>query len=301
MPAPPSATPLQAMLVSLSFGLCRQTRQNKSEAHKVEEDNSAARGTVRVSTFYFQRELQGGKIQDALSDLKKYFGEWRSAHNRLTRNWDGQNTRLLPAPLIQRYLDMKSHYEEGAPAILQAFLADYPDWYNTASERMGDLFDADDFPSFDQVRSDISWNTAILPLPAAEQWKRISLISPDIAATMEESTNQRIHQAVEDARKQTWQDLTKPIQNIVDVLSKDKPRIFDSLLGNLGEILELVPAFNLSNDPHLAQFTSEAKATLAGIKPDDLRNDPDLRKVTCQAAQVLLTRFGQASARKFAA
>lgn len=63
------------------------------------------------------------------------------------------------------------------------------------------VYDADDFPTFYEVRTAISWQTAILPLPAAEQWKRISVISPDLAATMEATTNERIQQAVLEARK----------------------------------------------------------------------------------------------------
>ena len=45
----------QALLVSLSFGLCRQSRQRKREAEEVEERAPAQRGVVKLSSYYFQQ------------------------------------------------------------------------------------------------------------------------------------------------------------------------------------------------------------------------------------------------------
>lgn len=292
-------TGTQALLASLSFSLPRQSRQLPREAHKVEENNNAQHGVVRVSSFYFQ-QMSGKETIDALSDLKRCMGEWRKEHMRLTRPWDQGNTRLLPAVLIPQYLDVKSKFEELMPGKVEEFLAVYVDWEVTAPYRMGSLYRADDFPSRDQCREDIAWNTAMIPLPTGEQWQRISLISADLAADMERSTNEQIARAVEEARKQTWTDVLAPIQHIVDTLSKDKPRIFSSLIGNLNSMLELVPAFNLSGDTDLNQLAAEARTTLSGIDPEELRQDPEVRRQTLQNAQELLTRFAGLGQRKFA-
>lgn len=289
----------QALLVSLSFGLCRQSRQLPKEAQKVEETNQAQHGVVKVSSYYFQ-QVDGKQTIDALCDLKSCMGEWRKEHMRLTRPWDAGNTRLLPAVLIPQYLDMKSKFEGLMPSKVQEFLGVYDDWAVTAPHRMGRLYRADDFPSLDQVREDIAWNTAMIPLPTGEQWQRISLISPDLAADMERSTNEQIARAVEEARKQTWSDVLAPIQHIVETLSKDKPRIFSSLIGNLNSILELLPAFNLTGDADLNRLAAEAKETLSTIDPEALRADPELRRQTLQNAQQILTRFGSLGNRRFA-
>jgi hypothetical protein len=286
-----NTTQTQALLVSLSFTLCRQSKQSKKEAKRVEDANQAHRGVSKVSLFYFQEEV-AGKTNDALFELKSYMNAWRSEHNRLTRPWDGANTRLLPAKLVPQYLDMKSKFEEGMPEKLEEVLGAHPDWEITAPSRMGTLYEASDFPSLTEVRESIGWDVAMLPLPAAEQWKRISIISPELAQSMETTTNERIAKAVEEARKQTWVDLITPVEKIVSTLSKDKPRIFDALIGNLSDILNLAPAFNLSNDADMIAFIAETKATLATVNADDLRADPEARKQTCRKAEALLARFG---------
>ncbi len=287
----------QALLVSLSFGLPRQSRQLPKEAKKIESDNHAQHGVAKVSIHYFQQEV-AGKTNDALFNLKQHFNAWRSEHNRLTRPWDGASTRLLPAKLVPLYMDMKSKFEEATPAIIAEFVETYPDWQITAPQRMGSLYSQDDYPSLDDCRERIEYQVAMLPLPEAEQWRRINLIGPTLIATMETQTNARIAKAVEDATAQTFKDVLEPIQKIVDTLSKDKPRIFTSLIDNLTSVLALVPAFNLNNDADLNRLAEEAKADLAGINADDLREDIEVRKTVCRKAEALMQKFG-AFSRKF--
>lgn len=292
----------QALLVSLSFTLCRQSKQSKEEAQRVEGANHAERGTAKVNFFYFQKEVnQDNKIirQDALFELKSLFGEWRREHDRLTRPWDTGSTRLLPVQLVQAYINMTERFEQKAPEVMAEFFALHPQWSSSAPERMGNLYSAEDFPTLDECRRKIGWSKAMIPLPEAQQWQKISLISPNLAAQMQANTNQAVARAVEECRKQTWKDLIEPIEKIVTTLSKDKPRIFDSLVGNLRDIVELAPAFNsMTNDPDLSRFINETKLTLAEINPDDLRNDPEFRKATCKQAEQLLRKFGNLGERK---
>lgn len=297
-----TVTPAQALLVTLKFKLCPQTLQLKDEAEKIEEENHANKGTTRASIYFFKKAGADGKTIDALAEIKSYFTSWKSEHKRLTRNWDGGDvTCLLPAPLIERYMTMSKGFEEGAPEVLERLYDDIPNWIASAPERMGQLHDPETFPSLAVVRGSVGFERAMIPLPAAEQWRRISVISPDLAATMEQSTNEKIQSAVDEARIETWNDLRAPLERIVNVLANDKPRIHETLLGSLNDVIALVPAFNLGNDAALAEFCETAKQTLSGITADDLRADPALRKVTCLAAKTLLGKFGQASSRKFAA
>src|SRR6266576_2730472 len=109
------------MLVTLSFGMPRQSKQLVKAAKEIEERSHAQEGVTRASAFYF-KQRQGKETIDALSDLKSYFGQWKKEHERLARiPWAG-TTRLLPAALVPQYLNMRSQFEEGAPAKLADFV-----------------------------------------------------------------------------------------------------------------------------------------------------------------------------------
>lgn len=302
----------QALLASLSFTLCRQSRQLKSEANRVEDFNHAQRGVTKVSLFYFQqaveettvvkgKEVKTQRINDALFPIKQHFGKWRSAHNSLCPiAWD-TGTGLLPAKLVQLYLETKSEFEQKMPELIAEFVSAYPDWSMTATERMGDLYDPQDFPSLDECRQKIGWECALIPLPSGEQFKRIKLIAPGLTEEMEQSTNAKIARAVEEARTQTWKDLFDPINHLIEVLGKDKARLHETLLGNLHQILERAPAFNLSGDVQMDEFVAHAKEVLGTVTIEDLRTDPALRAQTVKNAQTLLATFGELGKRSFIA
>lgn len=302
----------QALLASLSFGLCRQSRQLKEEANNVEDRNHAQRGVTKVSLFYFQQAVEETKtvkgkqvttqhVNDALCDIKSHFGKWRSAHNSLCPiAWD-TGTGLLPAKLVQLYLETKSEFEEAMPNLLAEFVAAYPDWRTTAPDRMGNLFNEDDFPTLQECRDKISWDCALIPLPSGEQFRRIKLIAPNLTEEMENSTNSRIARAVAEAREQTWKDLFDPINHLIEVLAKDKARLHETLLGNLHQILDRAPAFNLSGDRHMDEFVAQARQVLGSVSIDDLRSDPALRQQTVKNAQALLATFGEVGRRSFIA
>jgi len=288
-----------AMLVGLSFGLPRQTRQLKAEAAKVETENHAKKGTVRASLHYW-KETIGGKEYNGLGELQSFFNSWRAAHNTLTRYWD-QGNRLLVAKLLPQYMEMREKFITLTPEEVGKFLdEEYGKWRNTAPDRMGDLFNEQDFPSLQECKESITWENVVTPLPEAQQLKKIAAITPDLYEYFEKSTQEQVKNAVRQVREETWSDLITPVQKIVDTLSKDRPRIFDSLLTNLHDIINLVPAFNdVCHDPKLIEFANMAKAELDGITAEDLRTDPTIKKQALTAAQALLASFGGLGNRKF--
>lgn len=291
-----------AFLVHLSFSLCRQSRQLKDEAQKVEDKNHAQRGTTRVSLFYFQQQV-GKQVNDALFGVKQHFNAWAAEHRRITKEWAG-TTRLLPAELVPMWTDMASKFEEQAPTVIQEFFEAYPDWEVTAPQRMGSLYSANDFPTFEEVRKAIGWDKSMIPLPDGEMWKRVKMIAPDIGATIENleaSNNERVAKAVEEAKLSTLQELFDPIQHIIDVCSKDKAKIHETLIGNLNRIIQIAPAY-ACGDLDMLAFISATKETLGTVTVDDLRADQtgELRATVARNASELLSRFGNLGKRKLA-
>ena len=289
----------QALLASLSFGLPRQSRQLKKEAKDIEEQAHAQEGVTKASCFYFQQKT-GKQTIDALANLKSHFNHWRKEHERLTLPWLG-STRFLAAAIAPAYLNMRAEMERIAPERAQEFFEVYPDWSVTARTRMGSLYDPDDYPSLEEVRGDISWECTLMPIPDGQQWQRVAMIDPDLMAREEERHNEAVNRAREQARQDTWRDLLQHFQHITDVLTRDKVRIHETLIGGLTQMLDLIPSYGaLFNDPELMRCADEARTTLASITADDLRDDPALRTGTAATARNLLARFGALGARKLA-
>jgi HEPN domain-containing protein len=72
--------------------------------------------------------------------------------------------------------------------------------------------------------------------------------------------------------------------------SKEKARIFDSLLGNLGAVVDSLKAFNLTKDPRMDEVADELRALCVRYQTDDLRKSPEVRKAAATDAERTLRK-----------
>ena len=287
------------MLVGISFGLPRQSRELKAEATKIETERKAEHGTVRASIHYFKRK-EGNKEVDGLASLKSFQTEWKAKLEHYARFPYAAGMKILPAGVAEPFFKVNDEFEAKRPQVWTDWADDvYPDMRQTAPQRMGTLYDPNDFPSLKDCMERFRCEVTVVPLGEAEQVQRISSLSPDMAELIKSSTDKAMQKASEAAQQKNWEDVLKPIQKIVDTLSKDKAKIFDSLIGNVIEIVDLVPAINFQGDSKLTELASKAKEALATIKPDDLRKSKEARDATLATAKSIISSFTP-FARKFA-
>ncbi len=289
-----------SLLACLSFGMPRQSVQLKEEIKEVEEQHHAAEGVCRGSKWFFQQK-QGKEIVDALSNLKAYQGAWKRQHETLARiPWLGK-TRLLASAWYPQYAEMRARFEAGFQPVVEEFFEVLPDWRVTGAQRMGSLFNEDEFPSESECRERITAETVLMPLSDSQSWQRIALINPQHAAQEDERYQAGCARAREEARLDTWRGLMAHFQRMTTVLTASKIRIHETLVTGLTEILGSIDAYApLFNDPSLTQCATEARTALAGITADDLRNDPSIRAEAVRVANDLSARFGALGMRKLA-
>ena len=98
-----------------------------------------------------------------------------------------------------------------------------------------------------------------------------------IQTQIETANNERIANAMGDV----WSRLNDKLSHFATTMADEEKIFRDSTVYGLTEVVELLPALNLMNDPNLNNIYADLKMTLAGLSPKDLRKDPDVR---CAAA-----------------
>lgn len=280
-----------ACTVAISFGLPRQSRELKEAAKTVEQTAKAVAGTTRVSMYYFRRK-EGSKDIDGLASLKKFQGEWKRDLEYYARYPYGAGMRLIPAKLVDSLVKKDSEYKAKSNDVWSNWCdEEYPAWKQSAPDRMGSMYDPEDFPTIQDCKKRFRCEVIISPLAAGSQWKYISAIGGDLTAALEASTNSKIQSAVKEAQASMWSDVLQPIQHIVNTLSKDKPKIYETMLGNVLSIVDLVPSFAFENDPKLLELAEEAKRQLGEITVESLRTSDEARKTTLEKAKALVNAF----------
>lgn len=281
--------PTNTMLAGISFGMPRRSRQLTAIAGEIENNANAQHGTVKASIHYFRQ----GKL-DGLKTLKEFQNEWKSALSHYARYPYTAGMKLLPAALVQEFVAVNQTYLAREAEVVRRWMLDeYPDWLASAPTRMGSLYDPADFPSATDCFERFKCNVTVIPLSEADQWQRITVISPDLAATMASQQNENTERVTREAHAKLWADVMKPIQNIVDQLSKDKTKIHDSLVGNVIAITDLIPAYNeIHKDATLSAAAVAIKAELCKINPEDLRKSAEAKADALNKAKNIIQEYG---------
>jgi hypothetical protein len=281
--------PTNTMLVGISMSMPRQSRQLTAIAGEIENNANAQHGTVRASINYFKQ----GKL-DGLKTLKVFQGAWKSGIDHYARYPFAAGMKLLPAALVEQAVAVNEEFRAREAGVREAWLRDeYPGWLASAPERMGSLYDPADFPSAEDCMNRFRCEVVVVPLAESEQWQRIAVISPDLAASMASQQNETTERVTREAHARLWQDVMAPIQNIVDQLSKDKGKVYDSLIGNVISVIDLVPAYNdIHKDQNLTAAATAIKAELCKINPEDLRKSAEAKADALKKAQGIIQEYG---------
>lgn len=292
--------PTTTMLVGITFGMPRQSRQLAAVAGQIETQNHAERGTVKASIHYFKRR-EGNREVDGLKTLKTFQTSWRSALEHYARYPFAAGMKLLPATLVEQFMQVNQQFVSRKEAVYSTWQSnEYPSWSQSGPSRMGSLYDPDDFPNAADCMKRFVCDVTVVPLAETDQWQRIAVISPDLAATMANQQNEITERMMKQAHAKLWADVMKPIQNIVDQLSKDKTKIHESLIGNVIAITDLIPAYNeIHQDPQLTAVAASIKASLSQIKPEDLRTSGEAKTAALEKAKDIIATY-EPYARSFA-
>lgn len=282
----------QAMLVDIAFSLPRQSVELETVARGVEANAHAAEGVVKSSGFYFRRR-DGRKTLDGLRLLKQFQSSWANELKYFARYPFAGGFKLLPAALLEQFMATNQRFIDSEAEVWRQWsTTEYPQWAASAPQRMGDLYRSIDFPSLDECRAKFICEVTVLPMAPVDQWRHITAIAPDVAAVMQQREEETIQKVTRESHAKLWNDIMKPLKNIVERLSKDKTRIHETLIPSVTEIAALIPAYNaIIKDEALEDLSVKVQQTLSKITAEDLRRDPVMRDAALKTASALIEEF----------
>ena len=221
----------------------------------------------------------------------------RTAHYAQTLPWDDQGSRLLPVANYERYTELMDGLRERMIRERARFIEDYEDNIDKARLDLGKLFRIAEYPSKEDLHGKFGMRYRIIPVPDADHFMA-KLASDDtdrVKRDIESQIEERLHDAVGDL----YRRLGEAVERVSERLREDdegKPLVFrDSMIGNIRELVDIVPRLNIFGDETLAQLCGQVKEKIAGVEPDALRPsksfDPVARASVKREADALKERF----------
>jgi len=264
-----------SMLCELSISTWTGRKLDKRASKEVTTQNEAASGVANVN-----KKLLGDCAE--LTALQKFTGNSRNIHYGMTMPWSDTGLRLLPTAQYFKYHQTMTDIENEFHRLVQLFLDAY-DWEIVQAEaKLGDLFNRDDYPTLDSLRSKFRFRLTYIPLPDAGDF-RIDIgneAAEEIKTHYNNYYSTQLNTAMNDVWHRTYDALTRMSERL-DYADHEKKKVFrDSLVENVSEMVELLRVCNVTKSTQMTAMADKLDCALQGVTPDALREDSYLRAET---------------------
>lgn len=279
----------RAMLVSLHISSWSGMQVDREVTDAVNADFKADKKAGR-----YNKRLVDSQFLEGISSAHS---KARAAHKLLTLPWEDDGTRVLANVGYINYTTVMKDCRLKAEAAVKEFLSDITPAINEAKVRLGDMFNADDYPDAAELKTKFGFDVEIKPMPEGKDFR--AKLSDDAVKAIVKDIERRSDQRLEAAMK----DVFVRVQDVVSKMSerlreyqpgKDGKKasgiIRDTLVYNINELAELMPALNVTGDPRIDELAAQLKAELVEHSPEILRADAKVRQATISKADKLLKK-----------
>ena len=168
----------------------------------------------------------------------------------------------------------------------------YGDLRAAARERLGRLFNANDYPHTLRGMFEVTWD-----FPSVEPPEYLRRLSPTLYRQECDRVQARFNEAVQLAEQAFIEELSRLVTHLTERLSggdDGKPKIFrDSAVENLTDFFQRFRTLNIGSDQQLEELVAQAQRVVRGVAPQQLRDNAPLRQqIATQLSGVQATLDG---------
>jgi len=266
------------MLVSLSYSKFSPKKTDKQVTRQVIKEHEAAENAGK-----FVKQILP---EEALEAIKKLEGEIRKYYYAKTFAWTDEGARILPSDLYMEFTDKMRGFTRKFDPLVDAFIDKLDDYIEAQRKSLKGMFKLDDYPSKDEIRGKFKFKTSFLPFPNGADF-RVNIADQEMAA-LKVRIESDIEQAQKNARNDLWQRLAVPLQTMAKSLGNPDGKVYTTVVGNVIEIVDQIPALNITGDQNLERIRAQVKADLCHVSVKSLRKNPSQRRDTAQKANDIL-------------
>lgn len=254
-----------AMLIRLNISQWSARKQDKTASLSVYEKYN-----VESTMGKFTKGLVS---KEHLKEVKKIANAARNYYYENTLPWSKDGNRLLPSKNYMEFSKEMSKYKREFEEGIENLKINYQNFIKDAECKLGTLFNPSDYP--DEITKYYEFTVDINPVPTSNDF-RINLNNEEIEK-IQQFIEKRTKAQIEAVNNDLWQRFYKAINNIITKLSDPNAIFRDSLIGNLNNLIDLLPKLNITEDTDLITLTNTAKNKLGNLNVTNLRTKPEAR------------------------
>lgn len=267
-----------ALIVSLSISQWSARKLDKKVTDEINISHNATADAGRYNKLLVSKAHTEA--------VQKITGKARTFHYENTLAWGDNNERLLPTANYMKYVQEMGMLKGEFDAAIAAFFSNYDAVIVEARIRLNGMFRDSDYPSKGDIQDKFAFNTSFMPVPSSDI--RVGL-SDSIMDALRANVETEINSRLGDAVKGIWERIKTQLSHMRDKLSTKDAIFRDSLFDNLTDLIELLPALNVTNDVNIAKICNEMKGLV--VSPDSVRTNVALRITKADEVDAVMNKF----------
>lgn len=276
---------MAAVRVSLHWFGVRKSLTTEQKSHAAESFGAAG-------DFLSARKKLLDTAHPVYRALTAIRGRIRATWIGVTLPYPEPGLRLIRQDRIPTFhetlQDLRTELHE-AVASLEACYAELKE---AARQRLGQLYNADDYPATLQGGFDLTWD-----FPSVEPPDYLLQLSPGLYEQERARVMARFEEAVRLAEQAFLTEFARLVTHLTERLSTDaagERKVFrDSAVTNLQEFFARFRELDVRSNEQLDQLVTQAQRLVQGIAPQELRDNGSLRQqLATQMAGVQATLDG---------
>lgn len=279
-----------AVLTELNISVWTANKLDKGATEVVLTNNNAASGSAQV-----RKNLMAGT--NKRKQIADYAARIRLYHNQNTLSWSDKGARLLPTSMFMDYKQTMNTMRDNFYKMMGDFLDNYDALVANAKLHMGTLFNAEDYPTRDEVAGKFGFKLVFSPLPESGDF-RLDIPAADIAE-LSSSYEAQFSDRLNEAMREPWERLHKVLEHMSDKLTdaKDasgeetKKRYHDTLVTNAQELCAMLTHLNVTKDPQLEAARRALETTMLGADIEAIKESPEVRSSLKSKVDDILGKF----------
>lgn len=280
------------LLYRPSLSIWTARKKDKGESSNVTERNHAKAGAANVYKALLPENPR-------LEAIQKWANGYRDFIYTNTLPWDDGGWRIGQVARHMDFMAKAGDKMREGESLVEEFLADYKVAVENAKFTLANLFDPEDYPGVEEVRAKFRFTLDVQTLPNVDDFRVLEGVPQaevdKLVGIAKNSVEARVQAAMDVAYEKLYEVVAKMASTLTAYSDGSIKKFNDTLVGNIAELVDAMPALNITGDAKLASLATQAK-DLAQYAAMDLRKNPEVRKAAITEAKELAKQFPQAQA-----
>lgn len=269
----------KAMLAQLKISKWGGRKTDKEVTAAVEAAHGA-RDSGRFNKALVSKAL--------LQPIDQFASRLREYHHTMTLPWNDSGARLLPAAHFMDYSKKMREAKIEYTNLVNAFVQKYPVEVQAARNRLGSMYDPEDYPDPSDINKEFGIDVSITPVPTGNDF-RVD-IGNEAIEEIRGQINDSIAMKQAEAVKATFDRVREVVSKMHERLSDPKAIFKDTLVTNVSDLSKVLVGLNITSDERIDKVAKFMQDQLV-LPPSLLRGSNHIRAKVAEKAGELLAQL----------